>query len=75
VVGQVAPNGPAAAAGIQQGDVIVQIGDTKIKDQGDLEYALATQYQPGQTVPVTIVRNGQQQTLNVTLGQRPALPG
>jgi serine protease Do len=71
VVGQVVPGGPAAAAGIQQGDVIVQIGDTQIKDRGDLEYALATQYGPGQTVPVKIVRNGQERTINVTLGQRP----
>ena len=71
VVAQVTPNGPAAAAGIQQGDVIVQIGDTPINDRGDLEYALATQYGPGQTVPVKVIRNGQERTVNVTIGQRP----
>ena len=45
---------PAASAGIQQGDVITQIGDTPVADQGDLQQALTARYAPGTTVPVTI---------------------
>jgi S1-C subfamily serine protease len=71
VVAQVIPNGPAAAAGIQQGDIIIQIGDTPVDDRGDLEYALATQYGPGQTVPMKVIRNGTERTVNVTIGQPP----
>jgi S1-C subfamily serine protease len=71
-VARVSPDSPAGTAGIQQGDVIIQIGDTPVRDRGDLEHALATQYGPGQTVPIKVVRNGNERTVNVTLGQRPA---
>jgi S1-C subfamily serine protease len=72
VVANVTPDSPAAAGGIQQGDVIVQIGDTPVKDRGDLENALATQYGPGQRVPVKVIRNGNERTVDVALGQRPS---
>ena len=39
--------------------------------RADLEYALSTQYKPGETVPVTVVRDGREQTVQVRLGDRP----
>jgi S1-C subfamily serine protease len=74
VITAVQPGSPAATAGLRQGDVIVRIGETTIEDRADLEYALSTQYKPGDTVPVTIVRDGRQQTVQVQLGDRPTAP-
>jgi S1-C subfamily serine protease len=71
LVESVSPGGPAAQAGIQPGDVIVQIGDVPVHSQKDLQLALTLRYKPGETVPVKINRGGQEQTLQVTLGARP----
>jgi len=71
VIGQLDPNGPAAQAGLQQGDVIVGLGDVPIHALQDLQNALTTKYKPGDAVAVKINRNGQAQTLQVTLGQKP----
>ena len=71
VIRDVVPSGPAAAAGLRPGDVIVRIGETVVEDRADLEYALSTQYKPGDTVPVTVVRDGREQTVQVRLGDRP----
>ncbi|HZO24910.1 MAG TPA: trypsin-like peptidase domain-containing protein [Chloroflexota bacterium] len=74
VIRDVAPGGPAAAAGLRPGDVIIRIGETPVEDRADLEYALSTQYKPGETVPVTVVRDGREQTVQVRLGDRPTAP-
>jgi S1-C subfamily serine protease len=71
VIRDVVPNGPAAAAGLRPGDVIIRVGETPIEDRADLEYALSTQYKPGDTVPVTVIRDGREQTVQVRLGDRP----
>ena len=70
VLGQLDPNGPAAQAGLRQGDVIVGLGDTTVRGLQDLQNALTTRYQPGDTVGVKVDRNGQTQTVQVTLAQR-----
>jgi len=72
LVADVQRGGPAATAGVQAGDVIVKIGDTTVEGQGDLQQALTFQYKPGDTVPLTIVRGGNQQTVQVKLADRPA---
>lgn len=64
----VLPNGAAATAGLQAGDVIVQIGNTQISDTNSLGSVLAT-HNPGDTVAVHIYRGNQQQTINVKLGE------
>jgi serine protease Do len=75
LVDDVSSDGPAAAAGIQKGDVILKIGTTQIHTQMDLRNAMLV-YAPGTTVPVELVRNGKRQTLNVKLVEykRPATP-
>lgn len=65
----VEPGSGADAAGVQEGDIIVGLNDDLIEDAGDLLGALR-EYQPGDEVDLTVVRNGSEQTLPVTLGER-----
>jgi S1-C subfamily serine protease len=71
LVAEVAQASPAAAAGLQQGDIIVKVNGQDVTDPA----ALATTVRgmkPGDQVQVTIDRNGQEQTVTVTLAERPA---
>ncbi len=61
-------SGPAAAAGVQQGDVLTALGGQSITGEDDLLAALAHQ-KPGATVPVTLNRNGSTVTVRVHLGE------
>lgn len=56
---------PAQKAGIQTGDVIIQIGDLEIKDINDYMGALG-KFEKGQTVPVKVKRKAETLTLQVT---------
>ncbi len=67
-VAQVVQNGAAAAAGMQAGDVIVQINNTPVTDTQSLGEALAS-HNPGDVVAVHIYRGSQQMTINVKLGE------
>jgi serine protease Do len=70
IVETVEPGSGAGAAGVRRGDIIVALGDAPIENTGDLLGALRD-YQPGDTVELTVVRDGDEQTLDVTLGERP----
>jgi S1-C subfamily serine protease len=69
VVVSVVPGGPAARAGIQRGDVIVELGGHSVTDYADLLGELRTM-KPGSQVPVTVNRAGRQQQLTITIGSR-----
>ena len=71
IVESVEPGGAAAQAGVRREDIIIGLGDTPIESTGDLLGALRD-YQPGDTARLTIVRDGDEQTLDVTLDERPA---
>lgn len=60
--------GPAATAGLQVGDVIVQINNKAVNDTSSLSDALVDK-SPGDTVAVRIYRGAQQLTINVKLGE------
>jgi len=62
----VAPGGPADKAGIKGGDRIVKVGEHKITNLDDFDLALR-KFRAGQTVPVVVVRDDKEITLNVTL--------
>ncbi len=59
---------PAASAGLQPGDVIVQIDNTPVNDTSSLGDALLNK-NPGDTVAVHVYRGSQQLTINVKLGE------
>jgi serine protease Do len=67
----VVAGGPAAAAGLQEGDIILAIGGTQIDREHPLD-AVLSGHAPGQTIPITILRDGQERTVSVTLGTRPS---
>ncbi len=64
---QVVPNGPAAKAGLKEGDVIVRYGDTPI-DSGDALTVAVAESKPGDTVTVRYVRDGVTGQAKVILG-------
>jgi serine protease Do len=66
----VTAGGPAARAGIQQGDVVVSVGGRPVTPDESLAYLVARQ-PIGARVPIELVRDGRRQTVNVTVGVRP----
>jgi S1-C subfamily serine protease len=69
LIAKVEPGGPADGAGIRAGDVVTGLGSTDIRSSGDLLSALR-QYQPGDKVVLTVLRDGQKSTFDVQLGER-----
>jgi S1-C subfamily serine protease len=63
-------DGPAAAAGIQAGDVIVAVAGDEVTGNASLQERLL-EHEPGETVEVTLVRDDETLTVQVTLGVRP----
>jgi serine protease Do len=62
----VAPNGAAAKAGIEPGDVILSYNGKPIRNRDEL-VAMVTATKPGTSVPVRIVRDRQERTVSVTV--------
>lgn len=69
VVLQVQPGTPAEQAGLQPGDVILTVDGRDMTQVEDL-IAVLHQHAPGDTIPIVLERNNQQQTVNVTLGSQ-----
>jgi putative serine protease PepD len=69
-IAQATPNGPAADAGLQAGDVVVKVDGQDVTGANDVAAAIEDN-KPGDKVEVTVRRGGSEQTIDVTLGQRP----
>jgi 2-alkenal reductase len=65
-------NTPAADAGLQVGDVITAIDGVAIDQDHQFINEAILSHNPGDTITLTVDRNGQTQDINVTLGTRPA---
>jgi 2-alkenal reductase len=81
-VGSVIPDGPADQAGVegadpdtnQGGDIIVQFNGQPVRSFDDLVAYLVTETSPGDEVTLTVLREGEQKELSLTVGERPANP-
>jgi S1-C subfamily serine protease len=69
----VVAGGPGATAGLKAGDVIVKIAGTPITEAQPFEYLLV-QNSPGDSLGLTVLRDGKETDITVTLGTRPANP-
>ena len=69
MVSTVTPNGGAAKAGLQPGDVIISIDGRSIRDGDDLVNDISARH-VGSTVKLGYLRNGKQETANVAIGDR-----
>jgi S1-C subfamily serine protease len=69
LVEQVVPGSGAADAGVQKGDIITALGGARVERYGDLLGALRD-YAPGDTVTLTVFRDGDETKLEVTLGKK-----
>jgi serine protease Do len=66
VVTQVEPNSPGAKAGLKVGDVITELNGKSVSDAGELQVEVG-QKQPGTTVTLKALRNGESVSIPVTL--------
>ncbi len=66
---QVTEGGPAAQAGLQSGDIVTSFDDRLIANSTELVVAIRSN-EPGQTVPVTVSRDGSDVTVDLTLGSQ-----
>jgi serine protease Do len=68
LVGSVSAGGPAAKAGFEPGDVILEINGKPISSRDELVQTVVG-LKPGTTVPIRILREKTEKTLNVTIGE------
>jgi serine protease Do len=70
VVTQVQPRSPADEAGFQTGDVVTGLNGESVAGAGELSRRVAG-IDPGETATFTVIRDGDEQELDVTLAERP----
>lgn len=67
-VSSLTSGGAAEKAGIEVGDCITKIGDKEVSTSSEVKSEL-TKYKAGEKIKVTVDRDGQEKTLDVTLGE------
>jgi serine protease Do len=70
LVGDIVPHGPAEKAGLKSGDVILEYNHKGVADSRHLKLQVAATA-PGTTVPVKIMRDGGEKTIEVTVKELP----
>ncbi|MEI9995665.1 MAG: Do family serine endopeptidase [Rhizomicrobium sp.] len=70
IVAEVVPGGPAAAAGFQQGDVVIALNGRTVEDNRDLTRHIAS-LPAGVNASFTVLRNGDMKTITAKIGNRP----
>jgi S1-C subfamily serine protease len=68
----VEPGSPADKAGLQAGDIITAVDGVTLDQDHQFINLVIFDHQPGDTVTLTVDRDGQTQQIQVTLGTRPA---
>jgi S1-C subfamily serine protease len=68
----VEPDGPAETAGLQAGDIITAVDGVMLDQDNQFINLVVFDHQPGDTVTLTVDRDGETMQIDVTLGTRPA---
>jgi serine protease Do len=74
LIGDVTPNSPAAKAGIERGDIVLQLNGQAVNGADDLSLRIS-QLAPGSVAHLKVFRSGQSKDLDVTLGEYPEKGG
>jgi len=70
VLAGIARNGPADEAGLEEGDIIVQVDGTSVETMEQLQREIRKK-RPGDTVELTVVRDGRRLEASLTLQESP----
>ena len=70
LVGEVTPGGPAEAAGMKGGDVIVSFNGKEVRKMSDLPIVVA-ETPPGKSVEVKVIRNSKEMTMTIKVAEMP----
>jgi 2-alkenal reductase len=70
MVVDVDPTGPAAASGLEAGDILIGINGDRV-DESTTFLQLLMQHRPGDEVSLVVERSGEELTIDVALGTRP----
>jgi serine protease Do len=68
IVAQVSPDSPASRAGLKSGDVINELNGQKIENSSSLQVAVSG-VEPGTVIELGVLRNGNPQTVKLTVGE------
>jgi serine protease Do len=68
LLADVAPDGPAARAGVKAGDIVTRFDGKPVSTPLDLQRAVGLS-RPGQVVPLIVRRNGAEQIVEVTIDE------
>lgn len=71
IVQLVTDDSPAEAAGMQAGDIIVEVNGREVSSDQTVSFLVAN-IDPGVTIPVTVLREGRRVELETTLARRPS---
>ena len=70
IVGEVVEDGPSDKAGLKENDIIVSLNGDAVRDWDAFRTKIAS-FKPGDKVKLGILRDGDEKTLSVELGERP----
>ena len=70
LVGDVSPDSPAQRAGIQKGDIILDVNGKPVNDANELRMTISMMA-PGTSVKLNVLRNGEQRPMTVALAELP----
>jgi serine protease Do len=70
LIAEVTPDSPAARAGLEAGDVVLEMDATKVESPGDLARAVGLA-RPGAETTLRVWRDGRERTVKVTLARTP----
>jgi serine protease DegQ len=71
LIAGVVRNGPAEKAGIRPGDILREVNGRQVIDSTEMLTVVA-EAQPGKEADLTLLRNGKNLSVKLTVGKRPA---